>query len=399
MALYKFGQNDIFHNRIKTHPSVEFHIYDSVVYYNNHSLEPGAFVACVPNSQPGELSLYEMNVDRVSGSTTQPDIVYAFIEKGNDLASFKTVSANDFAQNYSYGDTVMKNYPLTASMHRACFTASAPRPRITSLKNTMNYYAPLSNHYSFSSSMGDKESQAVSLISIPSIFYGSSIKKGTVSLKFYVSGTLQAELQDKNRNGELIQVTGTSYATTNGDGLVAGVVLYDEGFVLLTGSWNINEDELDYLNSPSSKKRGTWFDFGVGANEGDQDAGSKTSMLPSASFSLSLSGTNYVPTMTMLAHAPKGELNYSGNPTYISYDSSVGQYTSSIEYREVSTNTIKNTVSSSYSTPDPTFEKQVFITKVGIYDENKNLIGIASTASPVRKKENQDYTFKLKLDF
>ena len=247
--------------------------------------------------------------------------------------------------------------------------------------------------------MGDKSTQAVSLISIPSIFYGSSIKKGTVSLKFYVSGALQAELQDKNRNGELIQVTGTSYAATNGDGLVAGVVLYNEGFVLLTGSWNIGEDELDYLNSTSGKVRGSWFTFGVGANEGDQDAGSKTSMLPSASFSLSLSGTNYVPTVTMLAHAPKGELNYSGNPTYISYNSSVGQYTSSVEYREVSTNTIKNTVSSSYSTPDPTFEKQVFITKVGIYDENKNLIGIASTASPVRKKESQDYTFKLKLDF
>jgi hypothetical protein len=40
----------------------------------------------------------------------------------------------------------------------------------------------------------------------------------------------------------------------------------------------------------------------------------------------------------------------------------------------------------------------VYVSKVGIFDENKNLIGIASLASPVRKEEDQDLTFKLKLD-
>ena len=35
---------------------------------------------------------------------------------------------------------------------------------------------------------------------------------------------------------------------------------------------------------------------------------------------------------------------------------------------------------------------------VTIYDENKNLIAIASLANPVRKLEERSYTFKLKLD-
>ena len=64
-------------------------------------------------------------------------------------------------------------------------------------------------------------------------------------------------------------------------------------------------------------------------------------------------------TMTMLAHAKYGELNYSNKPK---------------------------------------FKKTVYISKVGIYDEEKNLIGIAKVATPVRKQEDHDYTFKLKLD-
>ena len=33
-----------------------------------------------------------------------------------------------------------------------------------------------------------------------------------------------------------------------------------------------------------------------------------------------------------------------------------------------------------------------------IYDKDKNLIGIAKMATPVRKTESDQYTFKLKLD-
>jgi hypothetical protein len=35
---------------------------------------------------------------------------------------------------------------------------------------------------------------------------------------------------------------------------------------------------------------------------------------------------------------------------------------------------------------------------VGIFDEDKNLIGVAKLANPVMKKEIDEYTFKLKLD-
>ena len=47
---------------------------------------------------------------------------------------------------------------------------------------------------------------------------------------------------------------------------------------------------------------------------------------------------------------------------------------------------------------DPDFEKVTYISKVGIYDENKNLIGIAKVAVPIKKTIKNNYTFKLKLD-
>ena len=55
-------------------------------------------------------------------------------------------------------------------------------------------------------------------------------------------------------------------------------------------------------------------------------------------------------------------------------------------------------MSSSYSDHEENFRRQVYISKVGVYDEQKNLIGIATLADPVLKDENEDYVFKLKLD-
>ena len=59
---------------------------------------------------------------------------------------------------------------------------------------------------------------------------------------------------------------------------------------------------------------------------------------------------------------------------------------------------IINVVSSSYIDPTGSFEKTTYISKIGIYDKDKNLIGIASLATPTKKTQDRDLTFKLKLD-
>jgi hypothetical protein len=101
--------------------------------------------------------------------------------------------------------------------------------------------------------------------------------------------------------------------------------------------------------------------------------------------------------MTFFAHAKRGELNNSNNPTFISYGSNT-LTTGSNVYIEDKYMLPATVVSSSYNDPESYLEKTTFITKINIYDDSKNLIGVAKVAKPVKKTQDRDLTFKIKLD-
>jgi len=420
MPLYPFGPNDIFYNRVKTHPKVNFFIYDTKVYYNNQGVDAGVNHSQSLHVPPGYTSLYEMNVDRDQNITGQ--LIYPFITKESGISAFKTVATTNFNAGYLYGEIIEGSYPLSSSLaFNLYLSETAPdisngtvnRPHLLALKNTMNHYKSLSPHYAYSSSLGNKGTDDVRLISIPSIFYGSSIKKGTVSLKFYISGTLAGCLQDINKNGELIQVSGSAndLGVDYGSGSTAGVVLYNEGFVVLTGSWVLDPSAVVEANYKTIgiDESPQWLGFGASAGRANQNDSNYS--IPSASWDLSFEGTNYIPTLTMFANAPGGLFNHSNNPTYADYDSrSDTPFTSSFSYIEPDNIKIKNTVSSSWSVltssynpgyvqESASFAKQTYISKIGVYDKNKNLIAIAKLAKPIKKTEQDELSFKLKLDF
>ena len=102
--------------------------------------------------------------------------------------------------------------------------------------------------------------------------------------------------------------------------------------------------------------------------------------------------------MTMFTHAKSGEINYSTNPTFLKYGQDSTFYTSSAVYEENSELELKNIASSSYSDYSASFERQVYISRIGVYDKNKNLIAVATLSNPVLKKEAENISFKLKLD-
>ena len=404
MPYFKFGPNDIFHNRIKTYPKTEFAIYDGRVYYNNNPFFSGTQPSRVTNINHvdvGFISLYELNVDRderpktATDSTTQ--LIYPFITKHGSLASFKTISTNKFNTDFNYGDVVTSSYPLSATISRDFYDTGISRTRIDALRTTLDYYTVNSPHYAYSASFPpgcEKNTQPLNLISIPSIFYGSSIRKGSVHLKFYGSGTLLAELHDINKNGDLIEITSSVHST----GSVAGVVLYNEGFLVLTGAWGMHPGTFTdtYKGSDGGSQNPQWVFFGT------------TEAQPvaiSSSFHVEFEGINYIPTLTMMTHAPKGMLNNSTNPTFIKSGSFVKTkfYTNFTEpvdqYVESKEFPIKNIVSSSHPHFSESFKKQTYISQIGLFDDDKNLIAIAKLATPVKKTEDREFTFKLKLDF
>jgi len=390
MPFHKFDENDIFYNRIETHPQVNFIIYDQKLYYNNKPRDAGSFVNNAGMVPTGYINLYELNIDRKSDN-----LIYPFVTKDGSLYSFNTISTQKFNTDFLYGDQITGSYPMSASISSDRYAQGAPSPRtrINALRTALDSYQIFSPAYAYSSSVGDKSDQEMRLISVPSIFYGSSIQKGTVSCKFYVSGALISELKDNMRNGELRQVSNsTDGSTETASGSIAGVVLYNEGFLILTGSWPLSSHTEAYVvGEPAHKPR--WIDFGGTGSAGDN--------IPFSSFALNFSGTNYVPTLTMLAQAPASTVNFSNNPTATDASLTVTASSSSgsIAYAESSKNLIKNIVSGTWDDPHPKFKRTVYINYVGIYDEKRNLIGIAKMANPVRKRDTDDFTFKLKLDF
>jgi len=453
---FKFHSNDLFVNSIKSYPSIEFDIYEGVAYYNKKLPVSGAFfyndLSCAPSG--GCISLYEENVDRTGSAMIPPalanalgaklpaleaavangtdprttyvgpnPIIQPFVVKDGTRTAFKTVTTKSFNTDSNIGDVMTHKYPLTASIYREYWTAATSRfnssvitasgggggplevessgavSHIYALKNTLNYYKTLSPQYAASSSLRNLTSSGTyaddgaidtALISIPSIFYGSSIKKGSVSLKTYISGTMAAELQDVYRNGELIQVSGTTYAQTEGSGRCAGIVLYNEGFIVLTGSWALSAYASETYEGVNTNPR--WKYFGAGLEEGS------TTVAPRTSYQLSYKGTTVTPTVTMFAHARKNELNHSNNPTFVSGSKPAMFEAGSLSYSENSGLGIKNTTYSDYNDPTGSFVKTTYISQIGIYDEQENLIGVAKLATPVKKTEERDMTFKLKID-
>lgn len=380
MSLYKFDEDDLFTNTIEAYPEYSFYVQSGSIYINSTPHLSGANTDNITGVPKGYISLYEYNIDRPAGNS-----IYPFVERDGHKVTFKTVSATEYNTSLLPGDVDTGSYNMSASISRY-YINSSDNPRILALKNTLDSYAIYSPHYQYSSSFGDKNNQTVNLISVPSILYGSRIKKGSVSLRYYISGSLVGELQDKNYNGELIQV-GPEGST--GSGSVAGVCLYREGLFVLTGSWDLDSNSIETDAAGTSK----WIHFNYGAN--DSNVINTTTL--SASFAMDYKGTTHTQVLTMFAHAPYGELNHSNNPTFFDSSDTQGTTSGSLQYIE-QPKKIKNVVYSQFDDEEPRFEKTTYISKVAIYDEDKNLIGIAKVATPVRKTEEKQYTFKLKLD-
>tara|TARA_R100001015_G_C4631786_1_gene194610 strand:+ start:1147 stop:2454 length:1308 start_codon:yes stop_codon:yes gene_type:complete len=434
MSYRKFGKNDVLINTLKAHPRSEFYIYSSSIYYNNRNKQQGQFSGHALMTDTGFVNLYEYNIDK---SSSLNDYSYPFLTKDSTRVSLNmsyasALSLPAYASEFAYGDLITGSYPQFASIKRefiqdpsgscddrrkqptAADVASPCNHNFNyfSLRTLLDHYGTLSEHYKVSSSFGDKDNQELNLIHIPSIFYGNKIKPGTVSLRWYITGTLLAEVSDLNQNGELIvtnhgTATGSAFAKgsslPNRSGSVQGVVLYDEGFIILTGSVPITQDYLINLQSGSSGRFfPRWKYWGAGARDGVTQgsfAGStRSATFRSASFGLSFQGETTTETMTLYARALRSEVNYSNNPTFIKYNQNQIEFTSSHVYEENKERLLKNIVSSSYKDYEENFRRQVYISKIGVYDEQRNLIGVATLANPVLKDENEDYVFKLKLD-
>ena len=384
MALFKFHPDDIFINTLEAHPEFSFYITSGSVYFDNTPHRQGEN-ADVPN---GFVSLYQRNNDKAVD-----EIVYPFLPKDGMRVTFKKYKDSEFNAQLPE-DSLTGSYNFSGSIFRDFYATNSIRPKIAALRGTLDHYKLYSPHFSFSSDSETwtKQTQEMSVVSIPSIFCGEKLKKGSVQLDYYISGTLVGTLKDENYTGELIQ---TAPAASEGSGSVAGVVLYNQGVIILTGSWDLATGPNSITYSGSNTTTDKWTQFGDGLH---QNLSSFTHQA-SASFNISYQAVTHTNTMTLLAHARYGELNYSNNPTFKDYShpNVAHALTSSYSFKESQappaniTHTVLQDVT-------PELKRETYISKVSLYDKDKKLIGFAKVATPVRKTEDRQYIFKLKLD-
>jgi hypothetical protein len=372
-------------------------------------------------------------------------------------SNIKTI--NDY-NAVDYFAQITSSYPLTSSISRNIIISGANGPVITggisyqitvdkvkSLYNNYNAYATFSKYFDFNSYLmkdggkppntklvnpaGDPNglkntvltgalliSPYINVIEIPRLFRGKRLKRGSVKLKFYYTGSLLAEARDLHENGEIVEVTGTLTGNT------IGTVMYKEGVILITASYALHALKDGYLSPESGtyaspKEVGfssTWVDVSRWVHFGASKSyitsavdilGSSSYAPCSSSYVLEFEGTHVVPTLLITPQAQKNDLNWSNNPTFIEKSGSFVDKnyadiyvlnSSSTGYVEKDKVTIKNTISSSFCDHSESYKPQTYISKIGVYDDDDDLIAIAKLSNPVRKTNEQDYTFKLKLD-
>lgn len=159
------------------------------------------------------------------------------------------------------------------------------------------------------------------VINIPSVLYGTEIKPGS----FQVSGTGNAFINDDGFGG-IKDITNTQI----------GWIFYQHGIALFP---------VDGVN----------FDI--------------------TNFQLSFSGTYKIPENIYILDLPKGEANFSTNPSYTSYDTGSQQQRLAIT--------------------DP----KTYPATIGLYNEDYELLGVAKLGTPIYHDEKTPAQIRLKLNF
>jgi len=249
-------------------------------------------------------------------------------------------------------------------------------------------------------------------LNIHRLFARDAIKRGTFAMQFNVTGVLDAttsgspaytNLNRTSTSGSAIFTDVGSQLETSYGGAVgnvtlststavnAGLLFYDQGIVVLdakkimSGTQHVS----GVINAMSTT--GTSV---IGSAAGNPNAKFIPDLFVSASIdniidhlascryqsgsltALTLQNNTNINSTLVFCRATADEFNYSANPTFTNSDGGI------------------------IVIDDPTTERTFsFITTIGLYDANDNLLAVAKLSRPIEKNDEKDLTFRVRLDF
>jgi hypothetical protein len=217
---------------------------------------------------------------------------------------------------------------------------------ITGLPYTPNAYNYLPNTLLADRYFPTGSGNVIGVVSIPSNKYGENLKPGTVTLS---NGT--SSLSD---DGEGNLITGS---------LKVGDIIYSHGMIILTNDGIPQQDGYGYIT------------YGTGSY-GTSDSTFIQSFINSTNISCSFDSTLTIYESQYKCTLRENEFNFSQNPTLIS-----GSSNSGILY---------DFATGSYFTP--------YITSIGLYNNDKELLAIAKLSQPLRISDTTDTSIIINLD-
>ena len=239
--------------------------------------------------------------------------------------------------NYLYGDD---GSPVTTASFNPDGTIT------TDTSYTPNAYNYLSNTLPANRYFPTGSNDIVGVISIPSNIFGEYIKPGTFTLS---NGT--SSLSD---DGEGNVLTGS---------LKAGDIIYEHGIVILTNDGIPGQDGYGYINYEG----GT---YGTGDVAFIEDFINSQNLVCTFNSTLTIYESQYKCTIR------ENEFNFSQNPSLIS-----GSLNGGI---------ISSFATGSYFNP--------YVTTIGLYNNNKELLAVAKLAQPLPLSAVTDTSILVNLD-
>lgn len=187
-------------------------------------------------------------------------------------------------------------------------------------------------------------------------------------------GILYATASSGVTTAQVLKTTSTHTASLS-DGNVywkAGLIYYQAGVVVLTSSIFMKDTDGGYLVETSSPMdvAGTSFTGSLVAQEISESA----NHLRRRMYNMQFNNTIELNSSVYFCRAKHNEFNYSANPTYLSG--------SQVRVKNQGTDTPIS-----------------YITSIGLYSADNQLLAVGKFSEPVRKDSNIELTFRARLDY
>ncbi len=305
----------------------------------------------------GSIYVADANVKffkNISSSSLDPDLG-GYMQTVYDSSPTSSLSTALFDVTYGYA---------TGSSYNAQVTNSSSQSQ--KVKVYREFAGLLLGNKDSHFTIGNTERKEAIFIAVKRDIFKDELKKGTVSICISSTAPTAYSASDQGAVAAFKQTVGGDYAPLkyNGTGSEVGQVWYNAGVIVLhpDTAWGAIT---------------TWS--GSKSLINNQYSGSINNVVDGfrrKTETVSLHNQTNIRSTAYFCRATNGEFNYSSNPTFVDNEKR-------IRVTSGSNNQLTRT----------------FVTTVGLYDANDNLLAVGKLNKPVTKSPENELTLRLRLDY